>query len=113
MRRRLCCAARRDRRFRARHERLLMRFFDTAGAGLLFAAAAMSAPAFAQDDPITGGGGPISLSGEVAVDSDYRFRGLSLEDEEIAVPQTLPLSHKRGPYAGVWGTAKTEKPEEG
>src|SRR3546814_13058974 len=79
------CVARRYRGFPPRHESLLMRFFDTAGAGLLFAAAARPAPAFAQDDPITGGGGPLSLSGEIAVVSDYRFRGLSLSDEEIAL----------------------------
>src|SRR3546814_20357219 len=79
------CVGRRYRGCPGRHERLLMRFFDTAGAGLQFAAAAMPAPAFAQDDPITGGGGPLSLSGEIAVVSDYRFRGLSLSDEEIAL----------------------------
>ena len=75
-----------------------MRFFDTAGAGLLLAATAMSVPAFAQDDPIIGGGGPLSLSGEIAVVSDYRFRGISLSDEEIALQPTLTLSHDSGLY---------------
>src|SRR3546814_18298955 len=90
-----------------------MRFFDTAGAGLLFVAAAMSAPAFAQDDPITGGGGPLSLSGAVAVVSDYRFRGLSLWDEDIALTQTLPLSHENGLYAGVCGSPMPDSPLPG
>ncbi len=90
-----------------------MRFFDTAGAGLLFAAAAMSAPAFAQDDPITGGGGPLSLSGEVAVVSDYRFRGISLSDEEIALQPSLTLSHESGFYSGVWGSTMPENTRAG
>jgi len=90
-----------------------MRFFDTAGAGLLFAAAAMPAPAFAQDDPIIGGGGPFSLSGEIAVVSDYRFRGISLSDEEIALQPTLTLSHESGLYAGVWGSTMPDNPLSG
>src|SRR3546814_8220482 len=73
----------------------------------------MSAPAFAQDDPITGGGGPLSLSGEVAVVSDYRFRGLSLSDEEIALQPTLTLSHESGLYAGVWGSTMPDSPLSG
>ena len=90
-----------------------MRFFDTAGAGLSLAAAAMSAPAFAQDDPIAGGGSPFSLSGEVAVVSDYRFRGLSLSDEEIALQPTLTLSHQSGFYVGVWGSTMPDNPLSG
>src|SRR3546814_15789721 len=73
----------------------------------------MPAPAFTQDDPSTGGGGPLSLSGEIAVVSDYRFRGISLSDEEIALQPTLTLAHESGLYAGVWGSTMPDNPLSG
>ena len=83
---------------------LSMRFFKRACIGPLFVAAAVSTPAFAQDEEVTGAGSPFSLSGGISVVSDYRFRGISLSDEEIALQPTLTLSHESGLYAGVWGS---------
>ena len=45
-----------------------------------------------------------SLSGNVALYSDYRFRGISFSDEEAALQGGLDVAHASGFYAGVWGS---------
>ncbi|MEN2787205.1 TorF family putative porin [Sphingomonas qilianensis] len=69
-----------------------------AGAALLVAAQ----PAFAQDatDPPR----EITVTGSVALVSDYRFRGVSQSDENIAVQGGLTVSHSSGLYAGTWAS---------
>lgn len=58
-------------------------------------------PALAQDtDPPK----PITVSGSVALVSDYRFRGVSQSDEEIAVQGGLTVAHESGVYAGTWAS---------
>jgi len=54
--------------------------------------------AWAQDDE------GVSLEGEIAVVSDYRFRGVSLSGEDPALQGGLTVSLPRGFYAGVWGS---------
>lgn len=61
---------------------------------------ALSVPAYAQDEPAS----PITVSGSVAVVSDYRFRGVSQSDEEIAVQGGITVSHESGLYVGTWGS---------
>ncbi|PTQ10851.1 hypothetical protein CLG96_10700 [Sphingomonas oleivorans] len=63
-------------------------------------AAAMAAPAFAQEEASS----PITISGSVALVSDYRFRGVSQSDEEMAVQGGLTISHESGFYVGTWGS---------
>ncbi|MBA4748080.1 MAG: porin [Sphingopyxis sp.] len=75
-------------------------------AGLLLATAA--SPAFAQDAEEESG--PITISGGVAVTTDYRFRGVSLSDEDIAVQPTLTVSHESGFYVGAWGSNLDDTP---
>jgi uncharacterized protein (TIGR02001 family) len=75
-------------------------------AGLLLATAAT--PAFAQDAEAESG--PITVSGGVTLVSDYRFRGLSLSDEDFAVQPTITVSHESGFYAGVWGSNLDDTP---
>ena len=79
-----------------------MKFLTKACFGMLLAASAMSTPAFAQEEEASG---PFSLSGGIAVTSDYRFRGISLSNEKVAVQPTLTVSHESGLYAGVWGSS--------
>ena len=67
-------------------------------------AIAVSAPAFAQDEAPAEASGPITLTGGVAVVSDYRFRGVSLSDKDFAVQPYLTIKHESGLYAGVWGS---------
>ncbi len=64
-----------------------MKFLTKACVGMLLAASAMSTPAFAQEEEAPSG--PFTLSGGIAVTSDYRFRGISLSNEKVAVQPTL------------------------
>jgi hypothetical protein len=76
---------------------MFMRYYSIAAiAGALAAAA----PAFAQDEPA----GPISVTGSVALVSDYRFRGVSQSDEEFAVQGGVTVSHESGLYVGTWAS---------
>jgi len=70
-------------------------------------AIAMSAPAFAQGET-TEAAGPISVTGGVALMSDYRFRGVSLSGKDFAVQPYLTVSHESGLYVGAWGSNISE-----
>jgi len=65
-------------------------------AALLLAAT----PAFAQEEET----GPITVSGSVGLVSDYRFRGVSQTDKEMAIQGGLTVKHESGLYAGTWGS---------
>ena len=67
-------------------------------AALLLAAA--PAPALAQDEPA-----PVTVSGSAGLASQYRFRGISLSDEELAVQAGLTAAHESGFYIGTWGSS--------
>ena len=64
--------------------------------------AATAAPAFAQDEEAGDG---FTVSGEATVVSDYRFRGVSLSNEDPAIQGSITVSHDSGLYAGVWGSS--------
>ncbi|MEA3389728.1 TorF family putative porin [Sphingobium naphthae] len=71
----------------------------------VFAAAfiviASAAPAFAQD----GGSTPaITLNGSATLTSDYRFRGISQTDRDMAIQGGLSITHESGLYAGAWAS---------
>lgn len=69
-----------------------------------FACAALalfsSAPAFAQEEPA----GPVTVSGSVALVSDYRFRGVSQSDKGMAVQGGITVTHESGAYVGTWAS---------
>lgn len=72
-----------------------------------FAAAAalftvLATPALAQD---TAPPSEFSVTGSVALVSDYRFRGVSQSDEEMAIQGGLTVTHASGAYAGVWSSS--------
>ena len=58
-------------------------------------------PAAAQD---TAPPPPITVSGSVGLVTDYRFRGVSQSDKEMAVQGGITVAHESGFYAGVWGS---------
>lgn len=70
-------------------------------------ALAMSVPAFAQDEA-TEAAGPISVTGGIALVSDYRFRGVSFSDKDFAVQPYLTVSHESGLYVGAWASSLSE-----
>lgn len=73
-----------------------------AAATALAGAALHSTPAFAQDEADTGG---WSVSGNAAVVTDYRFRGVSLSGGDPAIQGGIDLGHESGFYVGTWGSS--------
>ena len=68
---------------------------------LAAAIAATALPAAAQDtDPPK----PVTVSGSVGLVSDYRFRGVSQTDKELAVQGGLTIAHESGLYIGTWAS---------
>lgn len=64
-------------------------------------AAGTVVPAAAQDtDPPK----PVTVTGSVGLVSDYRFRGVSQSDTELAVQGGLTIAHDSGIYIGTWGS---------
>jgi uncharacterized protein (TIGR02001 family) len=68
----------------------------------LLAAALFVLPttAYAQEEE-----SPFTVSGSVALVSDYRFRGVSQSDEHVAIQGGISVTHETGLYAGTWGSS--------
>jgi uncharacterized protein (TIGR02001 family) len=64
----------------------------------------IATPAFAQDEAPAEEEKAITITGSITAVSDYRFRGISLSDEDFAIQPTITISHKSGLYAGLWGS---------
>ncbi len=69
----------------------------------LIANSAIATPSLAADL-----GGGFSVSGNAALVTDYRFRGISFSDEDIAIQGGLDLAHTSGFYLGTWGSSLDE-----
>lgn len=69
-------------------------------ASILATSAFAAAPAMAQD-----AGSGITISGNAAVVSDYRFRGVSLSDGDFAIQGGIDVAHDSGFYIGTWGSS--------
>ncbi|WP_369026723.1 TorF family putative porin [Qipengyuania sp. RANM35] len=67
---------------------------------LMFASTA----AMAQDEDTEEATGAWEVDGEIGINSDYRFRGISLSDKDPEVTAELSVSHESGLYAGVWAS---------
>jgi uncharacterized protein (TIGR02001 family) len=65
------------------------------------AGAFVAAPAFAADAPK----GDLTVSGSVALVTDYRFRGVSQTNGDAAVQGSINLNHSSGAYVGVWSSS--------
>jgi uncharacterized protein (TIGR02001 family) len=50
----------------------------------------------------------FELSGNVALVSEYRFRGVDLSGGDIAVQGGIDLAHSSGFYVGTWGSSLDE-----
>jgi len=50
-------------------------------------------------------GAGFSVNGGATVVSDYRFRGISQTDKNVAIQGTFSISHTSGFYATVWGSS--------
>lgn len=78
-----------------------MRFSKIAPLAML-ATMFVSSPVLAQEEEDTG---PIEVSANVAMTTDYRFRGVSFSDEDIAIQGGFDLSHESGFYIGTWASS--------
>ncbi|MEY4721454.1 MAG: hypothetical protein RIQ46_1179, partial [Pseudomonadota bacterium] len=47
----------------------------------------------------------FTFSGNAALVTDYRFRGISLSAGDAAIQGTINVNHASGFYAGVWGSS--------
>lgn len=70
-------------------------------ATLLAGSALVAAPAFADEAPA----GPITISGNASLVSDYRFRGLSQSAGEVAIQGGITATHDSGFYVGTWASS--------
>lgn len=46
----------------------------------------------------------LTVSGAATIASDYRFRGVSQSDQEMAVQAGITVAHESGLYIGAWGS---------
>ena len=72
-------------------------------ATFLVGTALAATPAFAQDEETEESS--ISVAGNVAIVSDYRFRGVSLSAGDPAIQGGVTVSHDSGFYIGAWGSS--------
>jgi uncharacterized protein (TIGR02001 family) len=72
----------------------------------ILAAAMVPAAARAQSAPEGGTTppSPITVSGSATIASDYRFRGVSQSDQEMAVQGGITVAHESGAYVGTWAS---------
>lgn len=66
--------------------------------------AVLNAPLLAAAILAAGPARAADISGEAALVSDYRYRGVSLSDRKPAVQGSLDLDFKTGTYVELWGS---------
>ena len=76
-------------------------------ATVLTGAALTATPAMAQDDL------GISISGNAAIVTDYRFRGVGLSDGDPAIQGGIDVGTDVGFYVGTWASSLGYTPEYG
>ncbi|KQX17499.1 MULTISPECIES: TorF family putative porin [unclassified Sphingomonas] len=59
----------------------------------------VATPALAQEES-----SPFTVSGSIGLASDYRFRGVSQTDKEMAIQGGITVGHESGFYVGTWGS---------
>jgi len=77
-------------------------------ASLAAIAAFSSTTALAQDED-TDPPGPVEVSANVAITSEYRFRGVDLSGGEIAIQGGFDVAHESGFYVGTWASSLDEQ----
>ncbi len=71
-------------------------------AASVLAAGLAATPAFADE---TAAPSDLTVTGNVALVSDYRFRGLSASAGDVAVQGSIGVSHSSGLYVGTWASS--------
>ncbi|SEM99449.1 conserved hypothetical protein [Sphingomonas gellani] len=88
-----------------------MKVHHAVAAALFWLPAATEAQSVQDDTVASGETAPpaalpaaLTVSGSVAVVSDYRFRGVSQSDRQMAVQGGITVSHESGLYVGTWAS---------
>jgi uncharacterized protein (TIGR02001 family) len=81
---------------------MLLSVRSAVAATLLAGTALSAAPAFAQDAEAPK---EITITGNVALTSDYRFRGVSQSAGDIAIQGGITVSHASGFYIATWASS--------
>lgn len=89
---------------------MLTSFRGRLAVSLAALACGLSSPALAQDDADTDG---VTVSANVSLVTDYRFRGVSLSGGDPAIQGGLDVAHDSGFYAGVWASSIDGGPSYG
>lgn len=69
-----------------------------------------AAPALAQEEAPPS---DLTISGNVQLVTDYRFRGLSLSGGDMAVQGSINVNHSSGFYVGTWASSLEDTPVYG
>lgn len=67
-------------------------------------AALVTVPAAAQNNNAADQSHVVTVSGAATIASDYRFRGVSQSDRNMAVQGGVTIAHRSGVYVGTWGS---------
>lgn len=78
-------------------------------AATALAGAFVAVPAFAETAPV----GDITVTGSVALVTDYRFRGVSQSNGDPAVQGSINVNHSSGLYVGAWSSSISGGPVYG
>ena len=81
----------------------MMRMFSLAAV-----AAALASPTYAQDmqeETDQTETDAVTVSGGTALVSSYRFRGIDLSDQKVALQGWVSVTHESGLYAGTWASS--------
>ena len=89
---------------------MLTSFRGRLAVSLAALACGLSSPALAQDEADTDG---VTVSANVSLVTDYRFRGVSLSGGDPAIQGGLDVAHDSGFYAGVWASSIDGGPSYG
>ncbi|MEJ6593689.1 TorF family putative porin [Parasphingorhabdus sp.] len=65
--------------------------------------ATTAAPALAQDAEVSSSA--FTISGNAAVTTDYRFRGIAQSGGDVAIQGGIDIGHESGFYIGTWGSS--------
>jgi uncharacterized protein (TIGR02001 family) len=74
---------------------------NTFAAAIALASAAFAPAAFAQDEAPAS---DITVTGSVAITSEYRLRGISQTDSDPAIQGAITVAHSSGVYIGTWAS---------
>lgn len=79
---------------------------------VLACSALVATPALAQDDA-PAAQSDLTVTGNVSLVTDYRFRGVSLSGGDPAIQGGITLNHSSGFYVGTWSSSLQSTPAYG